>query len=113
MPNSGRHSRDGRFGPARREGDLLRMTWAQYRLRLRQAKTGTLLEVSCHAELKAALDGAPRRSPLILTTPTGRAWTEYHFCHRWKAAMASAQIEGLREKCLTSLTHPAKSLILW
>lgn len=81
-----------------RQGDLLRLSWADYdgmRLALRQRKTGVRLEIPCTAALKRMLENMPRRSPLILTTPTGRGWTEYHFRHSWAAAAKKAAIKGL------------------
>ncbi|MDH3579639.1 MAG: tyrosine-type recombinase/integrase [Hyphomicrobiales bacterium] len=81
-----------------RQGDLLRLTWADYdgmQLALRQRKTGVPVVIPCTAALKRMLDGLPRRSPLILTTPTGRGWTTYHFRHRWADTAKKAGIEGL------------------
>ena len=84
---------------AQRQADILAMTWAQYDgevIRLRQRKTGVLVEVPCHRDLRAALDGAKRRGTVILTTSTGRAWKAPHFRHAWKKAVVEAGIEGLQ-----------------
>ena len=47
--------------------------------------------------LKAALDGAAKqkRSPLILTTKSGRAWTEDGFRASWRKVCTNAGIDGL------------------
>jgi len=84
---------------AQRQADILAMTWAQYDgevIRLRQRKTGVLVEVPCHLDLRAALDSATRRGTVILTTPTGRAWKATNFRHAWKDAATKAGIEGLQ-----------------
>lgn len=81
-----------------RQGDMLRLSWADYdgmRLAFRQRKTGVHVEIPCTTALKRMLDGLQRRSPLILTTPTGRGWTPYHFRHRWADTAKKAGIEGL------------------
>src|SRR5438270_10187645 len=54
---------------AQRPSDVLRMTWPQYSgsaIRLRQEKTGALLDVPTHPALSAYLDALPR-SPASLT----------------------------------------------
>jgi integrase len=84
---------------AQRQADILAMTWAQYDgqvIRLRQRKTGALVEVPCHRDLKVALDAAERRGTVILTTLSGRPWKAYHFRHTWKMAMKKARIDGLQ-----------------
>ena len=55
---------------AQRPGDVLAMTWAQYNgqtIRLRQHKTGVLLDVPCHPELKVYLDNLSRESLMIVS----------------------------------------------
>lgn len=81
-----------------RQGDLLRLPWSAYDghyIRLRQSKTGVRVVVPVAAPLKAALDAAPKRSPLILTTAEGRPWTSDGFRASWRAACARAGIVGL------------------
>ena len=51
-------------GLGQREGDVLRLGWTQYdgaSVRLRQRKTGKLIAVPAIADLRQALDAAPRR----------------------------------------------------
>ena len=62
-----------------RQGDLLRLPWSAYdgkHIRLRQAKTGKPVVILVGAPLKAALDAAPKRSPIILTNSDGKPWTQ-------------------------------------
>jgi integrase len=82
-----------------RQGDLLRLTWSAYDgtyIRLRQSKTGRRVEVRVGAPLKAALDAAPKRSPIILTNKAGRPWTEHGFRASWRLACITAGITELR-----------------
>ena len=84
---------------AQRQGDLLVMTWSQYDgavIRLRQHKTDELVEVTCHVDLRAALDAAPRPGLLMLNTPSGRAFTARHFNKCWRDTSRAAGIEGLQ-----------------
>jgi len=84
---------------AQRQGDILAMTWAQFtngRLRLRQAKTGALVEVPCHSVLLKALDGAPRVSTHILTSEKGRPFKADHFRHEWRKVTTAAKLDGLQ-----------------
>jgi len=81
-----------------RQGDLLRLPWSAYdgaRIRLRQSKTGTPVSFRAGAPLKAALDAAATRSPIILTTSDGKPWTEGGFCASWRKAQAKAGIIGV------------------
>jgi integrase len=81
-----------------RQGDLLRLTWSAYdgaHLRLRQSKTGARVVIPVAAPLKAALDVAPRRSPIILTNKAGRPWTERGFRSAWSTIAKQAGISGL------------------
>ena len=80
-----------------RQADILAMTWAQYRqgkIRLRQQKTGELLEVPCHPELIRALAAAPRVSTHILTSENGLPYKPDHFRHLWKRTMDAAGLKG-------------------
>ena len=55
---------------AQRPSDVLAMAWSNYSgrsIKLRQQKTGTLIDVPCHPVLKAHLDELPRQSTLIVT----------------------------------------------
>lgn len=88
---------------AQRQGDVLAMTWAQYQggaIRLRQQKTGTLIEVPAHSLLRAALDAAPRTAVTILTDHKGLPWRPDHFRHLWRRTTLAAGLDGLQNRDL-------------
>ena len=81
-----------------RQGDLLRLPWSAYdgaNIKLRQKKTGAYVSVPVSDELKAALDAAPRRSPIMLTSSDGKPWSESGFQGAWGKASTRAGIRGL------------------
>lgn len=87
-----------------RRGDLLLLNWHNYdgeRITLRQGKSqrgkvkGRLINIKCTRALKATLDGLERRSTLILTTKTGRAFQKRYFAHEWDKTCRMAGIEDL------------------
>jgi integrase len=81
-----------------RQGDLRRLPWSGYdgkRITLKQGKGGKIVSVRCTAALRTVLDGMERRSPLVLTTPTGRAWTKRYFNEHWNEAAVAAGIAEL------------------
>ncbi|MFG1287913.1 tyrosine-type recombinase/integrase [Xanthobacter versatilis] len=87
-----------------RQGDLLRLAWNSYdgaRITLRQGKSrrgdklGRPVIVPCTKALKATLDALPRRSPLILTTKTGRAFKKRYFAELWEKTCTAAGIADL------------------
>lgn len=83
---------------AQRQGDILALTWNQYRegrIQLRQQKTGALVDVPCPAELRAVLDALPRVSTHILTDGRKRPFKADHFRHEWRAATLAAGLDGL------------------
>ncbi|MCZ6849387.1 MAG: tyrosine-type recombinase/integrase, partial [Alphaproteobacteria bacterium] len=80
-----------------REGDVLTMTWHNYdgnNIRLVQSKTGTKLTIPVHSALKAALDAQERVSPIILTTETGKPFTDSNFRHHFGKARKAAGLHG-------------------
>ena len=80
-----------------RMGDLVRMLWSQFDgegFQVRQGKTGVRLWVPCHPDLEPVLSAAPKRAAVILTTPTGRAWTTNTLSHDFREATRGAGIEG-------------------
>ena len=81
-----------------RQGDLLRLPWSAYdgtHIRLRQSKGGRRVTITVGAPLKAALDAAPKRSPIILTNSDGKPWTSDGFRASWRKACASAAVRGV------------------
>jgi integrase len=98
-------------GLGQREGDVLKLSWSQYdgtKIKLRQGKTGALVAVPVVQELKAALDAAPRTSPIILTSEvTGRPYAEDNFRHVFADIRAAA---GLRHVWFMDLRRTA---VVW
>ena len=81
-----------------RQGDLLRLPWSAYdgkHIRLRQSKTGKPVVILVGAPLKAALDAAPRRSPIILTNSDGKPWTSDGFRASWGKACKATGVLGV------------------
>jgi integrase len=81
-----------------RLGDLLRLPWSAYdgtRIRLKQSKTGARVSIPVGAPLKAALDSAAKRGPMILTSSEKRPWTSDGFRASWRKACAKAGIVGV------------------
>jgi integrase len=81
-----------------RQGDLRRLPWSGYdgkRITLRQGKGGKIVSIRCTGALRELLNGMERKSPLILTTPTGRAWTKRYLNEHWSEAANAAGITGL------------------
>jgi len=81
-----------------RQGDLLRVPWSAFdgsHIRLRQGKTGSRVVIPVGAPLKAALDAAPRRSTLMLTSTDNRPWTSDGFRSSWRKGCAVAGITGV------------------
>jgi integrase len=81
-----------------RQGDLLRLPWSAYdgkHIRLHQSKTGARVVIPVGAPLKAALDVAAKRSPIILTNSDGKPWTSDGFRASWRKACAAAGVTGV------------------
>ena len=81
-----------------RQGDLLRLPWSAYdgtNIKLRQGKTGAYVTIPVADALKAGLDAAPRRSPIMLTNSDGKPWSESGFQGAWGKATIRAGIRGL------------------
>jgi integrase len=62
---------------------------------LRQSKTGVRVQIRVGAPLKAALDAAPKRSTIILTTIDGKPWTPDGFRASWGKACKTAGVVGV------------------
>lgn len=87
-----------------RQGDILRMAWSNYdgeAITIRQGKARRLgriaptVRIPCTKALKATLDGLERRSTVILTTKTGRAFKKRYFAEQWDRARKAAGIVDL------------------
>ncbi len=81
-----------------RQGDLLRLPWSSNdgaTIKLRQRKTGAYVPIPVADALKAALDAAPRQSPIMLTNSEGKPWSESGFQGAWGKATMRAGIRGL------------------
>jgi integrase len=62
-----------------RGGDVVRAGWSAYdgqTIEWRQGKTGDLVSLPIHQELRVILDQAPRVATTIVTGALGRPWTE-------------------------------------
>jgi integrase len=104
---------------AQRRGDVLRLPWLAYdgaTIRLRQSKTAKhkgsrIMVLPVPAELKAALDAAPRTHAVICLSATGKPWTEDHFAHRFAEVRANLgqaddlHFHGLRHTRLTRMAE--------
>jgi len=81
-----------------RQGDLRRLPWSGYdgtRITLKQGKSGKIVSIRCTNALRTLLDKMDRKSLLILTTPSGRAWTKRYFNEHWYEASVEAGITDL------------------
>lgn len=93
-----------------RLSDVIKLAWAHYdgeRIRLRQQKTGTLLSIRAHPDLKLILDMTSRRAETILTTKTGIPFHPRVFSRDFRdARIAAALSDGLS---FHGLRHTAAS----
>jgi integrase len=86
-----------------REGDLLRLPWSAYdggRISLQQGKgsrgrPGRKVEIPCTMALRKMLDSMERKSPLVLTTKTGRSMKKRYFLALWDRAMRDAGLQSV------------------
>ncbi|AWI91798.1 hypothetical protein C0214_21280 [Methylobacterium sp. DM1] len=95
-----------------RQGDILRLPWSAYdgsAITLRQGKSARggrvapLVTIPCTQALRRMLDGMERRSPLILTTKTGRVLQKRYFARLWEQASVEA---GVGSIALPGLDEP-------
>ncbi len=81
-----------------REGDVLAMSWHDYDgafIQVVQSKTGAKLSIPVHSALREALDAQERVSPIVLTTATGKPFTDSNFRHHLGKAMKAAGLVGM------------------
>ena len=92
----------------------LRLPWSSYdghSIKLRQSKSrrrgkaGPLIEIPCTSLLKQMLNGMDRKSPLVFTTKTGKAFKKRYFIRLWDDAMKKA---GLQHVNLPGLDDPVE-----
>lgn len=86
-----------------RPGDVLAMKWDQYNgdtIKLRQEKTGKLVEVPCHTELREALDAAKKRAAaarvqsVYIISNRGRRLSYTRFCVRFRRIADAAKLKA-------------------
>jgi integrase len=99
---------------AQRPGDVLKMTWPQYSgsaIRLRQEKTGALLDVPTHPFLRDHLDGLNRSgSSLTIVTSRGRPVSYRRFNDRFRETAERAGIDAqARDLRRTAMLRMAKA----
>lgn len=85
-----------------RQGDLLRLTWLNYRsgtLYLKQSKGQRRVQVPCIGQLRSMLDALrdsrERTSTHILVSPQGRPWKTRRFSFVFKRTCERARVSGL------------------
>jgi integrase len=93
------------FYTAQRPADVLRMRWSDYdgeKIRLRQQKTGTFLEVPCHRELQLILEKAKadRRGLTIVGNNKGQPISRDALTHRFKQLRRRCGLEHLQARDL-------------
>jgi integrase len=96
-----------------RASDLRKVAWTHYdgaTLSLRTGKRGVWINVPVTIELKSYLDGLPRVGALILTTPTGKAYSKRYFNEHWRedsdlAGAGNLNFHDLRGTAATRLAE--------
>lgn len=88
--NVTRHVRPGMLWNAY-DGDLIKV---------RQQKTGTLLEIPAHKELRRALDGSPRRGLHIVSFKNGKPFQYDHWKRRFNEIRDAAGLDHLQTRDL-------------
>jgi integrase-like protein len=103
---------------AQRPTDVLRMAWPQYSgsaIRLRQQKTGTLLDIPVHPVLRDHLDGLSRSGPsLTIVSFQGRPVKYLRFNERFrrvaKRARIDAQARDLRRTAMLRMAEAGATI---
>ena len=85
---------------AQRESDVIRFPWSKYDGQWihdwRQQKTDKRLDIPVLSPLQAAINSAPKRGTVILTTETGRAFQPNHFRHQFRKVILASGFDGLQ-----------------
>ena len=84
---------------AQRPGDTAKMQWSQYAghtIKLRQQKTGKLVDVPCHTELHEELDAATRNSIYMFARDDGKPYPVWALTKWEREIRASAGCEHLQ-----------------
>ena len=107
-------------GLGQREGDNLRLGWTAYDgtvVRLRQRKTGKLIDVPVIADLRQALDQAPRTAAtIVVSETTGKPYAEHNFVHLFREIATAAglptdlQYRDLRRTAVVRLAEAGCSV---
>ncbi len=82
-----------------RQGDLIRLPWSaisDVAIQLRTSKRGKPVIIPITAELRALLATIPRKSPVVLTSATGKPWTGDGLRTAFQRAREAAKVTGLR-----------------
>ena len=98
---------------AQRPGDVARMTWRQYdaqTIELRQEKTGRLVAVPAHAELRAYLDDLDRDSIQISGGHTNRWLQDKSAQTRSRAGLKGLQTRDLRRTAMVQMAEAGAEL---
>jgi len=93
-----------------RQGNL-RLPWSAYdgtHIRLRQSKGGKRVVIPVGTPLKVALDGAPKRSTVILTNSDGAPWSSDGFRSSWGKCFACYEPVTNRDQCSISSRRALK-----
>ena len=96
-----------------RQGDLRRLVWSATTASGLpwQGKGGKVVSIRCTAALRELVDGMDRRSLLILTTPTGRAWTKRYFNDHWFETENAADITDVPDQPMKQGAQPPASRV--
>ena len=96
---------------SQRKSDAIRMGWQHVRdgmITVRQQKTGAVLQIPMHPELKAVLDQTPKSNLTFLVTEYGKPFSVNGFGN-WmrdrcdEAGLPSCSSHGLRKACARRL----------
>lgn len=81
-----------------RQADILSMTWQRdknQRIEVKQEKTGKLVNIPIHRNLRAYLATLEKKSVNMVIRADGIPYKQNHFKHDWKDEMTRLGIEGV------------------